>query len=81
VARPAAYRAAASSAEIQQLGYVAKVGQELDIDSDDDDWAGPALRDLGPREPTGSSSRDLEAGRILAIMATRRAARSRRSAV
>ena len=51
VARLRLDRAAAAFPEIQQLGYFAKLAEELDIDSDDDDWAGPdALREMDAAE-------------------------------
>ncbi len=51
VARLRLDRAAAAFPEIHQLGYFATLAEELDGDSDDEDWAGPeALRDLDPAE-------------------------------
>jgi phthiocerol/phenolphthiocerol synthesis type-I polyketide synthase D len=68
VARLRLDRAAAAFPEIQQLGYFAKLAEELDIDSDDDDWPGPdALRQMD----AGEAHRVVIArlgGRILAIM-------------
>jgi phthiocerol/phenolphthiocerol synthesis type-I polyketide synthase D len=68
VARLRLDRAAAAFPEIQQLGYFAKLAEELDIDSDDDDWAGPdALREMDPAEVNRVVIGRLS-GRILAIM-------------
>jgi phthiocerol/phenolphthiocerol synthesis type-I polyketide synthase D len=68
VARLRLDRAAAAFPEIQQLGYFATLAEELDIDSDDDDWAGPdALRALDPAEANRLVCARL-GGRILAIM-------------
>ncbi len=68
VARLRLDRAAAAFPEIQQLGYFAKLAEELDIDSADDDWAGPdALRELDPAEANRVVIGRL-GGRILAIM-------------
>ena len=68
VARLRLDRAAAAFPEIQQLGYFAKLAEELDIDSDDDDWAGPdALRELDAAEANRVVTARL-GGRILAIM-------------
>jgi phthiocerol/phenolphthiocerol synthesis type-I polyketide synthase D len=68
VARLRLDRAAAAFPEIQQLGYFAKLAEELDIDSDDDDWAGPdALRELDAAEANRVVIARL-GGRILAIM-------------
>ncbi len=56
VARLRLDRAAAAFPEIQQLGFFAKLAEELDLDDEDDDWAGPdALRELDARrgEPPG----------------------------
>ncbi|MBV8294992.1 MAG: SDR family NAD(P)-dependent oxidoreductase, partial [Mycobacterium sp.] len=68
VARLRLDRAAAAFPEIQQLGYFAKLAEELDIDSDDDDWPGPdALRQMD----AGEAHRVVIArlgGRILAVM-------------
>ena len=60
--------AAAAFPEIQQLGYFANLAEELDIDSDDDDWAGPdALREMDAVEANRVVTARL-GGRILAIM-------------
>ncbi|HEY4795292.1 MAG TPA: SDR family NAD(P)-dependent oxidoreductase, partial [Mycobacterium sp.] len=68
VARLRLDRAAAAFPEIQQLGYFAKLAEELDIDSDDDDWAGPdALREMEAAEVNRVVIARLS-GRILAIM-------------
>ena len=68
VARLRLDRAAAAFPEIQQLGYFANLAEELDIDSDDDDWAGPdALREMDPPEANRVVTARL-GGRILAIM-------------
>jgi phthiocerol/phenolphthiocerol synthesis type-I polyketide synthase D len=68
VARLRLDRAAAAFPEIQQLGYFAKLAEELDIDSDDDDWAGPdALREMDAAEANRVVIARL-GGRILAIM-------------
>ncbi|UMB70947.1 type I polyketide synthase [Mycobacterium paraterrae] len=68
VARLRLDRAAAAFPEIQQLGYFAKLASELDIDSEDDDWAGPdALRELDAAELNRVIVGRL-ATRILAIM-------------
>jgi phthiocerol/phenolphthiocerol synthesis type-I polyketide synthase D len=68
VARLRLDRAAAAFPEIQQLGYFAKLAEELDIDSDDDDWAGPdALREMAAAEANRVVIARL-GGRILAIM-------------
>ena len=68
VARLRLDRAAAAFPEIQQLGYFAKLAEELDIDSDDDDWAGPdALREMDAAEVNRVVIARLS-GRILAIM-------------
>ena len=68
VARLRLDRAAAAFPEIQQLGYFAKLAEELDIDSDDDDWAGPdALRAMDAAEVNRVVIARLS-GRILAIM-------------
>ena len=59
---------AAAFPEIQQLGYFATLAEELDVDSDDDDWAGPdALRDMDAVEANRVVTARL-GGRILAIM-------------
>ena len=51
VARLRLDRAAAAFPEIHQLGYFATLAEELDAESDDDDWAGPAaLHELDPLE-------------------------------
>ena len=68
VARLRLDRAAAAFPEIQQLGYFAKLAEELDIDSEDDDWAGPdALRQLDAAEVNRVVIGRL-AKRVLAIM-------------
>jgi phthiocerol/phenolphthiocerol synthesis type-I polyketide synthase D len=68
VARLRLDRAAAAFPEIQQLGYFAALAEELDLDSDDDDWAGPeALRELDPAEAGRLVCARL-GGRILAVM-------------
>jgi phthiocerol/phenolphthiocerol synthesis type-I polyketide synthase D len=68
VARLRLDRAAAAFPEIQQLGFFAKLAEELDIDDEDDDWAGPdALRELDPAEANRVIIGRLGA-RILAIM-------------
>jgi phthiocerol/phenolphthiocerol synthesis type-I polyketide synthase D len=68
VARLRLDRAAAAFPEIQQLGYFAILAEELDIDIDDDDWAGPdALRDMDAVEANRVVTTRLGA-RILAIM-------------
>jgi phthiocerol/phenolphthiocerol synthesis type-I polyketide synthase D len=68
VARLRLDRAAAAFPEIQQLGYFATLAEELDIDSDDDDWAGPdALRALDPADANRLVCARL-GGRISAIM-------------
>jgi phthiocerol/phenolphthiocerol synthesis type-I polyketide synthase D len=68
VARLRLDRAAAAFPEIQQLGYFAKLAEELDIDDEDDDWAGPdALREMNPAEVNRIVIGRLS-GRILAIM-------------
>jgi phthiocerol/phenolphthiocerol synthesis type-I polyketide synthase D len=68
VARLRLDRAAAAFPEIQQLGYFAKLAEELDIDSEDDDWAGPdALREMDPADVSRVIVARLSS-RILAIM-------------
>ena len=68
VARLRLDRAAAAFPEIQQLGYFATLAEELDVDSDDDDWAGPdALRDMDAVEANRVVTARL-GRRILAIM-------------
>jgi phthiocerol/phenolphthiocerol synthesis type-I polyketide synthase D len=68
VARLRLDRAAAAFPEIQQLGFFSKLAEELDIDDEDDDWAGPdALRELDPAEASRVIIGRLGA-RILAIM-------------
>jgi phthiocerol/phenolphthiocerol synthesis type-I polyketide synthase D len=68
VARLRLDRAAAAFPEIHQLGYFATLAEELDAESDDDDWAGPgALRDLDPLEANRIVSARLRR-RISAIM-------------
>ena len=68
VARLRLDRAAAAFPEIQQLGFFAKLAEELDIDDEDDDWAGPdALRELDAAEVNRLIIGRLSA-RILAIM-------------
>ena len=68
VARLRLDRAAAAFPEIQQLGYFETLAEELELDSDDDDWAGPdALRDMDAVEANRVVTTRLGA-RILAIM-------------
>src|SRR6202000_1998834 len=68
VARLRLDRAAAAFPEIQQLGFFAKLAAELDIDSEDDDWAGPdALREMDPAEVNRVVIARLS-GRILEIL-------------
>ena len=68
VARLRLDRASAAFPEIQQLGYFATLAEELDLDSDDDDWAGPdALRDMDAAEAHRVVTARLGA-RVLAIM-------------
>src|SRR6185437_3189118 len=68
VARLRLDRAAAAFPEIQQLGFFSKLAAELDIDDEDDDWAGPdALRELDAAEVSRVVVGRL-ATRILAIM-------------
>ncbi len=68
VARLRLDRAAAAFPEIQQLGFFSKLAAELDIDDEDDDWAGPdALRELDAAEVNRVVIARL-ATRILAIM-------------
>ena len=68
VARLRLDRAAAAFPEIQQLGYFATLAEELDIDSDDDEWAGPdALREMDTKEANRLVCARL-GGRILAVM-------------
>jgi phthiocerol/phenolphthiocerol synthesis type-I polyketide synthase D len=68
VARLRLDRAAAAFPEIQQLGYFAALAEELDIDSDDDDWAGPdALREMDAADANRITTARL-GKRILAIM-------------
>ena len=68
VARLRLDRAAAAFPEIQQLGYFAKLAEELDLDSEDDDWAGPdALKEMDPAEVSRVIVTRLST-RILAIM-------------
>ncbi len=68
VARLRLDRAAAAFPEIAQLGFFAKLAEELDIDDADDDWAGPdALRELEPAEVNRVIIGRLST-RILAIM-------------
>ena len=68
VARLRLDRAAAAFPEIQQLGYFATLAEELDVESDDDDWVGPdALRDMDAVEANRVVTARL-GGRILAIM-------------
>ena len=68
VARLRLDRAAAAFPEIQRLGYFAALAEELDIDSDDDNWAGPdALREMDPAEANRLVCARLS-GRILAVM-------------
>ncbi len=51
VARLRLDRAAAAFPEINQLGFFARVVEELDTSGDDGDWAGPdALKELDPAE-------------------------------
>ena len=68
VARLRLDRASAAFPEIQQLGYFATLAEELDLDSDDDDWAGPdALRDMDAVEANRVVTARLGA-RVLAVM-------------
>jgi phthiocerol/phenolphthiocerol synthesis type-I polyketide synthase D len=68
VARLRLDRGAAAFPEIQSLGYFATLAAELDLESDDDDWAGPdALREMDAAEVNRVVIARL-AGRILAIM-------------
>ena len=68
VARLRLDRASAAFPEIQQLGYFATLAEELDLDSDDDDWAGPdALRDMDAVEANRVVSTRLGT-RVLAVM-------------
>ena len=68
VARLRLDRGAAAFPEIQQLGYFATLAEELDVESDDDDWAGPdALREMDAAEANRVVTARL-GGRILAIM-------------
>ena len=68
VARLRLDRVAAAFPELQQLGYFSTLAQELDLDSDDDDWAGPdGLRALEPAEATAAVVARL-GSRIMAIM-------------
>jgi phthiocerol/phenolphthiocerol synthesis type-I polyketide synthase D len=61
-------RAAAAFPEIQQLGYFATLAEELDVESEADDWAGPgALRDVDAAEANRIVTARLR-GRIPAIM-------------
>jgi phthiocerol/phenolphthiocerol synthesis type-I polyketide synthase D len=68
VARLRLDRASAAFPEIQQLGYFATMAEELDLDSDDDDWAGPdALRDMDAGEANRVVTTRLGI-RVLAVM-------------
>ncbi|HVQ53382.1 MAG TPA: type I polyketide synthase, partial [Mycobacterium sp.] len=68
VARLRLDRASAAFPEIQQLGYFATLAEELDLDSDDGDWAGPdALRDMDAAEANRVVSARL-GSRVLAVM-------------
>ncbi|MCV7384525.1 type I polyketide synthase [Mycolicibacter longobardus] len=68
VARLRLDRVAAAFPELQQLGYFATLAEELDLDSEDDDWAGPeALRQLDAAEAARVVTARLGT-RIMAIM-------------
>jgi phthiocerol/phenolphthiocerol synthesis type-I polyketide synthase D len=68
VARLRLDRASAAFPEIQQLGYFATLAEELDLDSGDDDWAGPdALRDMDAVEANRVVTTRLGT-RVLAVM-------------
>lgn len=68
VARLRLDRAAAAFPEIVQLGFFANLAEELDLDSEDDDWAGPdALRQMDAAE-AGRAVIARLGSRILAIM-------------
>jgi phthiocerol/phenolphthiocerol synthesis type-I polyketide synthase D len=68
VARLRLDRAAAAFPEIRELGYFARLVEELDALSDGGDWPGPgALRELDPLEANRIVTERLR-GRILAIM-------------
>jgi phthiocerol/phenolphthiocerol synthesis type-I polyketide synthase D len=68
VARLRLDRASAAFPEIQRLGYFATLAEELDLDSDDDDWAGAdALRDMDVVEVNRVACARLGA-RVLAVM-------------
>jgi phthiocerol/phenolphthiocerol synthesis type-I polyketide synthase D len=68
VARLRLDRASAAFPEIQQLGYFATLAEELDLDSDDDDWAGPdALREMDAAEANRVVTTRLGT-RVLAVM-------------
>jgi phthiocerol/phenolphthiocerol synthesis type-I polyketide synthase D len=68
VARLRLDRASAAFPEIQQLGYFATLAEELDLDSDDDDWAGPdALREMDAAEADRVVTTRLGT-RVLAVM-------------
>ncbi|HTM83981.1 MAG TPA: beta-ketoacyl reductase, partial [Mycobacterium sp.] len=68
VARLRLDRVAAAFPELQQLGYFATLAEELDLDSEDDDWPGPeGLRQLDAAEANRVVTGRLGA-RIMAIM-------------
>ncbi len=68
VARLRLDRVAAAFPELQQLGYFATLAEELDLDSEDDDWPGPeGLRKLDAAEAARVVIARL-GGRIMAIM-------------
>ncbi|OBY29759.1 type I polyketide synthase [Mycolicibacter kumamotonensis] len=68
VARLRLDRVAAAFPELQQLGYFATLAEELDLDSEDDDWPGPeGLRTLDAAEAAKVVTARL-GGRIMAIM-------------
>ncbi len=68
VARLRLDRVAAAFPEIQQIGFFARLAEELDVDAEDDDWAGPdALREMDGAEVNRVVTARL-AGRVLAIM-------------
>ncbi|MEO6794210.1 MAG: type I polyketide synthase [Mycobacterium sp.] len=68
VARLRLDRVAAAFPELQQLGYFATLADELDLDSEDDDWPGPeGLRQLDAAEANRVVTARLGT-RIMAIM-------------
>lgn len=68
VARLRLDRVAAAFPELQQLGYFATLAEELDLDSEDDDWPGPeGLKQLDAAEAAKVVVARL-GSRIMAIM-------------